>query len=250
MRNSHNIRCYVIFPGVVLTADVYIFKYAKKYLLCRPFVWLHPLEGFKRFQCPVQNLQSSINWFQSSCAWSSYLDLLLYACALCTQPNHTKRRFSNRLKTSLKENGFASEAGSTFHIQCKCCKVGVGRIVNLHVHIVFLLLVINSIEQKLGKAGAELNGNVIFDILEPPAFQNIAYVGYFKHFSVQLFFYMYFAIQPRPAPTAVGMNMSTMSILVGEVAWFRGGGVRKRLNWRRRIFCCGHTGGVGNWRDS
>ena len=116
----------------------------KKYLLCRPFVWLHPLEGFKRFQCPVQNLQSSINWFQSSCAWSSYLDLLLYACALCTQPNHTKRRFSNRLKTSLKENGFASEAGSTFHIQC--CKVGVGRIFNLHVHIrihVFLLLVIN-----------------------------------------------------------------------------------------------------------
>ena len=139
--------------------DVYIFKYAKKYLLCRPFVWLHLLEGFKRFQCPVQNLQSSINWFQSSCAWSSYLDLLLYACALCTQPNPTKRRFSNRLKTSLKENGFASEAGSTFHIQC--CKVGVGRIVNLHVHIrihVFLLLVINSNEQKLGKAGAELNG--------------------------------------------------------------------------------------------
>ena len=159
MTSSHNIRCSVIFPGVVLTEDVYIFKFAKKYLLCRPFVWLHPLEGFKRFQCPVQNLQSSINWFQSSCAWSSYLDLLLYACALCTQPNHTKRRFSNRLKTSLKENGFASEAGSTFHIQC--CKVGVGRIVNLHVHIrihVFLLLVINSIEQKLGKAGAELNG--------------------------------------------------------------------------------------------
>ena len=37
MTSSHNIRCYVIFPGVVLTEDVYIFKYAKKYLLCRPF---------------------------------------------------------------------------------------------------------------------------------------------------------------------------------------------------------------------
>ena len=183
MTKSHNIRCYVIFPGVVLTEDVYIFKYAKKYLLCRPFVWLHPLEGFKRFQCPVQNLQSSINWFQSSCAWSSYLDLLLYACALCTQPNHTKRRFSNRLKTSLKENGFASEADSTFHIQC--CKVGVGRIVNLHVHIrihVFLLLVINSIEQKLGKAGAELNGNVIFDILEPTALLGFSSIFLFNFF--------------------------------------------------------------------
>ena len=29
MTSSHNSRCYVIFPGVVLTEDVYIFKFAK-----------------------------------------------------------------------------------------------------------------------------------------------------------------------------------------------------------------------------
>ena len=38
--------------------------------------------------------------------------------------------------------------------------------------------------------------------LNPQLFKNIAYVGSFKHFSVQLF-YMYFATQPRPALTAV-----------------------------------------------
>ena len=42
------------------------------------------------------------------------------------------------------------------------------------------------------------HGNVIFDILEPSAFQNIAYVGSFEHFSGQLF-----ATRPRPALTAV-----------------------------------------------
>ena len=39
--------------------------------------------------------------------------------------------------------------------------------------------------------------------LNPQLSKNIAYVGSFEHFSVQLFFYMYFAIQPRPALTAV-----------------------------------------------
>ena len=38
--------------------------------------------------------------------------------------------------------------------------------------------------------------------LNPQLFKNIAYVGSFKHFSVQLF-YMYFATQPRPSLTAV-----------------------------------------------
>ena len=39
--------------------------------------------------------------------------------------------------------------------------------------------------------------------LNPQLFKNIAKVGSFKHFSVQLFFYMYFTTRPRPALTAV-----------------------------------------------
>ena len=35
--------------------------------------------------------------------------------------------------------------------------------------------------------------------LNPQLFKNIAYVGSFEHFSVQLFFYMYSATRPRPA---------------------------------------------------
>ena len=46
------------------------------------------------------------------------------------------------------------------------------------------------------------HGNFIFDVLEPPAFKNIAYVGSFKHLSVQLF-YMYFATRPRASLPAV-----------------------------------------------
>ena len=41
--------------------------------------------------------------------------------------------------------------------------------------------------------------------LDPQLFKNIAYVGSFKHFSVQLFFYMYFTTRPRPALTAVSL---------------------------------------------
>ena len=39
--------------------------------------------------------------------------------------------------------------------------------------------------------------------LNTQLFKNIAYVGSFEHFSVQLFFDMYFATRPRPALTAV-----------------------------------------------
>ena len=39
--------------------------------------------------------------------------------------------------------------------------------------------------------------------LNTQLFKNIAYVGSFKHFYVQPFFYMYFATRPRPALTAV-----------------------------------------------
>ena len=41
--------------------------------------------------------------------------------------------------------------------------------------------------------------------LNPQLFKNIAYVGSFKHVSVQLLFYMYFTTRPRPALTAVSL---------------------------------------------
>ena len=41
-----------------------------------------------------------------------------------------------------------------------------------------------------------------FDILEPQAFKNIANVGSFKHFFVQLSFYMCFATRPIPMLTS------------------------------------------------
>ena len=53
------------------------------------------------------------------------------------------------------------------------------------------------------------HGNVLFDILEPQLFKNIAYVGSLKHFPVQ-FFYMYFATRPRPSLT-VHQVMSCIS---------------------------------------
>ena len=46
-------------------------------------------------------------------------------------------------------------------------------------------------------------GNVIFDILEPPAFQKYGICWVFQAFFCSTFFYQYFAIQPRPAQTAV-----------------------------------------------
>ena len=64
-------------------------------------------------------------------------------------------------------------------------------------------------------AGAELNGkcnvnvmylthgNVIFDILEPSAFQRYSICWVFQAFYCSTFFYMYFATRPRPALTAV-----------------------------------------------
>ena len=43
------------------------------------------------------------------------------------------------------------------------------------------------------------HGNVIFDILEPSAFQKYSICWVFQAFFCSTFFYMYFAIQPRPA---------------------------------------------------
>ena len=47
------------------------------------------------------------------------------------------------------------------------------------------------------------HGNVIFDILEPPAFQKYSICWVFRAFFCSTFFYMYFATRPRPALTAV-----------------------------------------------
>ena len=47
------------------------------------------------------------------------------------------------------------------------------------------------------------HGNVIFDILEPPAFKKYSICWVFKAFFCSTFFYMYFATRPRPALTAV-----------------------------------------------
>ena len=47
------------------------------------------------------------------------------------------------------------------------------------------------------------HGNVIFDILEPSAFQKYSICWVFRAFFCSTFFYMYFATRPRPALTAV-----------------------------------------------
>ena len=50
-------------------------------------------------------------------------------------------------------------------------------------------------------------GNVIFDILEPPAFQKYSICWVFQAFFCSTFFYMYFASRPRPALTAVTLEI-------------------------------------------
>ena len=55
-------------------------------------------------------------------------------------------------------------------------------------------------------------GMSCFTSLNSQLFKNIAYVGYFKHFSVQ-FFYIYFATQPRPLLTAVNGHHSIIQTL-------------------------------------
>ena len=49
--------------------------------------------------------------------------------------------------------------------------------------------------------------------LNPQLLKFIAYVGSFKHFSVQLFFYMYFATRPRPALTAVDDKQGKIGVV-------------------------------------
>ena len=56
------------------------------------------------------------------------------------------------------------------------------------------------------------HGNVIFDILEPPAFQKYSICWVFRAFFCSTFFYMYFANRPRPALTAVWWNIIVYSI--------------------------------------
>ena len=58
------------------------------------------------------------------------------------------------------------------------------------------------------------HGNVIFDILEPPAFKKYSIYWVFQAFFCSTFFYMYFAIQPRPALTAVEEETPTLYELV------------------------------------
>ena len=50
------------------------------------------------------------------------------------------------------------------------------------------------------------HGNVIFDILEPSAFQEYSICWVFQAFFCSTFFYMYFATRPRPALTAVALT--------------------------------------------
>ena len=52
--------------------------------------------------------------------------------------------------------------------------------------------------------------------LNPQLFKNIAYVGSFKHFSVQLF-YMYFATRPRASLTEVHFIINSVIILVTSI---------------------------------
>ena len=59
------------------------------------------------------------------------------------------------------------------------------------------------------------HGNVIFDILEPSAFQKYSICWVFEAFFCSTFFTCYFAIQPRPALTAV----SECPLGLGEISW-------------------------------
>ena len=51
------------------------------------------------------------------------------------------------------------------------------------------------------------HGNVIFDILEPPAFQKYSICWVFQAFFCSTVFYMYFAAQPSPSLTAVSEHV-------------------------------------------
>ena len=51
------------------------------------------------------------------------------------------------------------------------------------------------------------HGNVIFDILEPLAFQKYSICWVFREFFCSTIFYMYFATRPIPALTAVALSV-------------------------------------------
>ena len=61
------------------------------------------------------------------------------------------------------------------------------------------------------------HGNVIFDIFEPSAFQKYSICWVFEAFFCSTFFTCYFAIQPRPALTAV--HCSNLFALIGSLYW-------------------------------
>ena len=61
-----------------------------------------------------------------------------------------------------------------------------------------------------------IHGDVIFDILEPPAFQKYSTCWVFQAFFWSTFFYMYFAIQPRPALTAVRNDLALCHLKLGH----------------------------------
>ena len=79
------------------------------------------------------------------------------------------------------------------------------------------------------------HGNVIFDILEPSAFQKYSICWVFRAFFCSTFFYMYFATRPRPALTAVHVKEHlftlgnfTSNLLMMDVVH---SGSRSRINW-------------------
>ena len=71
-------------------------------------------------------------------------------------------------------------------------------------------------EDELNKLGPSwmglTHGNVIFDILEPSAFQKYSICWVFQAFFCSTFFYMYFAIQPRPALTLLNSSETLVNM--------------------------------------
>ena len=66
------------------------------------------------------------------------------------------------------------------------------------------------------------HGNVIFDILEPPAFQKYSICWVFQAFFCSTFFYMYFATRPRPSKVYQNPSISwTKKIKVISCDWTR-----------------------------